>query len=70
MNYTIDTLVLSGSFPLQRAIPGSESICDQQQADTPQAVDTDKVGAMTLDFQDCSNALLMRGSKKAHQNLA
>jgi hypothetical protein len=39
MNYTIETLGLSGSFPLQRAIQGSDNICQQQQAITTQAVD-------------------------------
>jgi hypothetical protein len=139
MNYAIDTLGLSGSFPLQRAIQGSDDICQQQQAittktedinggmdgawfdentpgqgylidahpdpeggnfifvawftygddtasgqrwltaqgsfegstaaidvsettggsfDESQAVSTEKVGTMTIDFQDCSNALL------------
>lgn len=39
MNYTIDTLGLSGSFPLQRAIQGSDNICQQQQTISTQAVD-------------------------------
>ncbi len=38
MNYTIDTLGLSGSFPLQRAIQGSDNICQQRQANTTQSV--------------------------------
>ena len=32
-------LLLAGSGPLQRAIPGSENVCDQQQANSPQSVD-------------------------------
>ena len=38
MNYTIDTLNMSGSFPLQRAIQGSDNICQQRQANTTQSV--------------------------------
>ncbi len=39
MSYFIDTLRLAGSFPLQRAIPGSENICEQQRANTTQSLD-------------------------------
>ncbi|MFC1695750.1 hypothetical protein ACFL1C_06465 [Pseudomonadota bacterium] len=39
MSYTIDPQGLTGSFPLQRAIPGSENVCDQQQAISTQSVD-------------------------------
>lgn len=39
MDYAIDTLGLSGSFPLQRVIPGSDSRCLQQQTVTTQSVD-------------------------------
>jgi len=39
MDYSIDTLGLSGSFPLQRAIPGSDNLCQQRQAMTTQSVD-------------------------------
>lgn len=38
MNYTIDTLGLSGVIPLQRAIPGSGNTC-QEQANTTQSVE-------------------------------
>ncbi len=39
MNYTIDTLGLSGSFPLQRAIQGSDNVCEQRTGNTSQSID-------------------------------
>ncbi|MFC1720330.1 FG-GAP repeat protein [Pseudomonadota bacterium] len=43
MNYTIDTLGLSGSFPMQRAIPGSDNLCQQRQSMTTQSMTTQSV---------------------------
>lgn len=34
LDYTIDTLGLEGSFPIQRAIPGAENVCAEAAGDT------------------------------------
>lgn len=38
MYYTIDTLGLQGSFPLQRAIPGAEKVCEEETGNSDGAL--------------------------------
>jgi hypothetical protein len=39
MSYTIDTSDLQGSFPLQRAIPGTENVCEERAGITTEPLD-------------------------------
>jgi len=39
MSYTIDTWDLQGSFPLQRAIPGTETVCEERAGITTEPLD-------------------------------